>query len=240
MAYHSRKNLLENGCMFHVTWQCHNKSFFLKGDFEKQFYYDRLLKYKNRYGVDIYSYCLMSNHVHIVGRCEEVKRLSGFMHRVNSEFSKMINKKLKRTGQVIRDRYKSPMIEDTSHLFIVTSYVELNAFRAKMVVHPKEYKWCSYNYYAFGKENKLVTESPFFHELGGCAEDRRKNYIDMMDVLIEAEGGVKKENYSVVYYIGTPAWVKDKHNRLKQLKKEKQSEEGVDKIKLSREDVFVT
>lgn len=239
MSYHARKDLLENGCMFHVTWQCHNKSFFLKNDFEKQFYYDLLLKYKNRYGVDVYSYNLMSNHVHIVGRCEEVKRLSGFMHRVNSEFSKMINKKLSRTGQVIKDRYKSPMIEDNAHLFIVSSYVELNAFKAKMVSHPKDYKWSSYNYYAYGKEDKLITESPFFTELGKNTEERRKNYLEVMENLIKAEG-VKNENYSVVYYIGSSEWVKERHKRLKKIEEEKRLKKGLDKIKLSRKDVFVT
>ena len=218
MAYYARKNILEDGCYFHVTWQCHNKSWLIKTEDSKQIYYNLLLKHKEKYGIQIYSYCFMSNHIHLVGKCEEVTKLSNYMKVVNSRFARLINEKLKRRGQVIMDRFKSPLIYTERDMLRVMRYLDLNPYRAKIVRHPSKYKWSSYGYYAYGKEDKLISESPGYMELGNNLEERQKVYIDIIDELIESEGGFNKEEYSVKYFIGDPVWAKQKYEQLKNTK----------------------
>lgn len=219
MAYYSRKDLLEDGCFFHITWRCHNKRFLLGNEFAKKNYYDLLVKYKGDYGVSFFSYCFMSNHVHLLGRCETVNRLSGLMRKTNSLLARVINKRANDCGQVIMDRFKSSMIETDYSLSVVSNYVELNAFRAKIVKHPKFYKWCSYNYYAFGKNDPLITTSPAYINFGNSDEERKVNYISMIDEIVEAELGLSKQDFSSSYYIGEPAWVLEKVKSLKEKRK---------------------
>ncbi len=61
MAYLPRNQIIWDGAIFHVTWQCHNHSWLLEKDWAKQLYYDLLLKYKDRYQVVFYSYHFMNN-----------------------------------------------------------------------------------------------------------------------------------------------------------------------------------
>ncbi|MBN1113949.1 MAG: transposase, partial [Oligoflexia bacterium] len=208
MAYYPRKYILFDGSYFHITWQCHNQDWLLRADFAKQLYYQLLKKYKDQYGVSIFSYCLMSNHIHLVGHCEKVKRLSALMRLINSRFARILNTRMKRKGQVIMDRFKSPLIYTNKDLLKVMRYVDLNPFRASMVKHPKNYRWSSYNYYAYGKEDELITPSPAYEELGLTIDERQKTYISMVDELIESDKGKEKQAYSTTYFIGEPAWVK--------------------------------
>lgn len=213
MACYARKDVLEDFCMFHITWRCHNKSFFLKGSEEKKFYYNLLLKNHKKYGVQIFAYSIMSNHIHLAGKCDELKRLSAFFQKINTSFAKFINKKLSRTGQVIMDRFKSPMIEDNSALLKVTNYIELNSYKAKMVKHPKNYFWSSYRHYAFGLKDDLITNSPVFLEFGNTDYERREIYKEMIDELLSKE--LVHENFSKTYFIGDPAWVEYKYNTIR-------------------------
>lgn len=210
MAYLARRDIIYDGAYFHVTWQCHNFSWFLETDWAKQLYYNLMLKYKDRYGVVIHSYSFMDNHPHFTGRAETVKGLSDFVQTINSQFAKNTNKKNKRRGQVVMDRFKSPVIQTDKALLKVMTYGDLNAPRVGKVSHPKEYRWCSYAYYAYGKPDPLITPSPSYLTLGNSAETQQKAYREMVEAIIEQEGFAKC-NYSLIRYIGDPDWVKARY-----------------------------
>lgn len=219
MAYLARQDIIYNGATFHITWQCHNGSWFLKAEDTKQLYYDLLLKYKGRYGVDIYSYCFMSNHPHMTGRVGTVEGLSRLMQAVNSQFAKVINKILTRRGQVVMDRFKSPIIQTDRDLLKVMTYVDLNPNRARMVIHPKEYRWSSYKYYAHGKSDPLITPAPSYLALGNTPVERQTAYQNMVNAILSV--AVKKENYSRTACIGNPDWVKQRCVELKEIQRAK-------------------
>ena len=218
MAYLARQDIIFSGAIFHVTWQCHNHDWLLKDDSLKQLYYDLLLKYKDLYGISIFSYCLMDNHPHITGQTATANGLSRFMQTINSILARTINKKLKRSGQAIMDRFKSPIIHTDNDLLNVMKYNDLNPTRTKNRIHPRDYKWSSYTFYAYGKKNPLITVSPAYLMLENTDNDRQIEYRRMIDEIIEHEG-LEKKNYSKVAYIGDPAWVRIKYEEIKQIKK---------------------
>lgn len=213
MAYLARQDIFYDGATFHITWQCHNHSWFLKKDVVKQLYYDLLLKYKDKYGVCIYSFSFMSNHPHLTGMAVTREGLSAFMQVVNSQLAKKINGMRKRRGQVIMDRFKSPVIQTDDDLLRVMIYGDLNPNRQNMVAHPREYRWCSYHYYADGMDDPLITPAPSYMTLGNTDEERRKAYREMVDAII-TEDVMEKREYSRVYCIGDPDWVKKRYEEL--------------------------
>lgn len=218
MAYLARQDILYAEAYFHVTWQCHNREWFLEPDLAKELYYSLLLKYKERYGVQIYSYSFMDNHPHLTGKTETQYGISNLMKLVNSLFAKKVNQLKERRGQVVMDRFKSPVIQTGSALLRVMSYGDMNAVRAGKVKHPKEYRWCSYRYYAYGEPDSLITPSPAFLELSQDLKECQKIYRDMAEDLLQEEG-LKKQDYSTVSYIGDPAWVKERYDRLQEIKR---------------------
>jgi len=220
MAYYSRKQILTDNSFFHLTWRCHNKEWLIKEKDTKTLYYKLLLKYKYKYNIKIFAYCFMNNHIHAVGYLEKVDDLSSFMKTVNSCFSKAINKKLERCGQVIMDRFKSPLIHTDLDMLRVMRYIDLNPYRANIVKHPKENKFSSYRFYAFGEKDALIDVSPAYVLLGNSDKKRRKNYIKIIEELIQENEKVLKEDFSYVYFIGEPNWVIEKYNNIKNKKKE--------------------
>lgn len=223
MAYLPRNNIIWDGALFHVTWKCHNHHFLIRYSWAKQLYYELLVRYKEKYPVSFYSYHLMDNHIHLSGKIEGTREeFSSLFRIVNSLLARTINKKLKRRGQVILDRFRSPVIQNHQTLVNVMHYHDLNSYRAGMVKHPRDYLWSSYGYYAEGKVDALVTPAPCYTELADTDEKRRAAYRQRIEEIIK-EDGRKKKDYSKTLYLGDPSWVKERYReiqRIKQLKKE--------------------
>ena len=64
-----------------------------------------------------------------------------------------VNKKYKRVGHVFQERFKSVLIEDDPQFMWTSAYIHMNPVKDKVVKHPSEYKWSSYN--DFVKERGL-------------------------------------------------------------------------------------
>jgi len=80
MARIARQLILFENALFHVYWQCHNRDYLLKPPWAKELLYNLLLKYKDKYGMTIFSYMIMDNHVHISGQAPNLNRFSKFRH----------------------------------------------------------------------------------------------------------------------------------------------------------------
>ena len=107
------------------------------------------------------------------------------------------------------DRFKSPCIESHRALEKVMCYVDLNPKRAGLVQHPKNYKWSSFCYYAYGKEDALITPAPNYLKMGKLEGERQKNYLAMVEKILKADWKEKKP-YSSVAFVGNPVWVEQK------------------------------
>ena len=126
MPYLPRYLIISDDSHFHVTWQCHNKDWLMKWDWAKEIYYNLLLKYKDKHGIDIYAYNLMDNHPHLAGHLQSKEAFSAFFRLVNGLFARAVNKRLKRRGQVVMDRFKSPRIETDEYMINAMAYIDMN------------------------------------------------------------------------------------------------------------------
>lgn len=206
--------------LFHAFWKCHNDEWLLRSEYSKRLYYNLLLKYKTRYQIQIFSWCLMSNHPHLTGRCPSQKNLSDFFRCVNSQFAAKMNKFLKRKGQVVNDRFKSPVIETDEKLLSVIIYNDLNPTRTIKGIHPDHYKWSSYHHYASGKEDPLITQPECYLELASTPEERQREYKKMINEIILSDEKIKfkcpyKNRTRLLVYIGDPIWVKKNYDRIR-------------------------
>jgi REP-associated tyrosine transposase len=218
MPSQPRYAIIGDRSTFHVTWQCHNKDWLLESDWAKRLYYNLLLQFKERYRIQIYSYCFMSSHPHLTGFCESKKLLSDFFRIVNSLFARKFNKRVKRRGQVVMDRFKSPVIQTEVDHLKVMFYNDLNPKRAHMVKHPKEYGWSSFHYYAYGREDRLITAAPSYLSLGSKPMERRRNYLKLIEEILKNDWKEKRP-YSSIPFIGDPNWVTHRILELRQIRK---------------------
>lgn len=231
MARIPRKLILCEGAIFHVTWQCHNRDFLLKPRWAKQFLYKLLLKYKNAYEMMIFSYMIMDNHLHISGLAPNLGSFSKYFQVVNSCFAREINKRNKRCGQVIRDRFKSPLLQDEGALCREMIYHDLNEVRCGKSNDPTQNEFSSYAHYAEGKEDPLLTDPPFYLTLGKTPKERQTAYRALVLEILTTAPRKKNGEYTEKLYIGDPLWVEEKYEELKKLRKklrEGEIEQGQD------------
>ncbi len=218
-----RYALITDGCTFHITWQCHNHAWLLGSDAAKQLLYDLLLRFKDRYHVAIHSYDLMDNHPHFTGTVEGTKEeLSALMRTVNGCFARTINKRMARRGQVVMDRFRSPVIEDATMHLHVMGYGNLNMVRAGMVRHPRQYRWTSYHYYADGRPDPLITPAPAYLALGPTAAARQVAYRAMINALV-AHHAQRRHPYSRHPFLGNPQWVAARSAELRRYREAKRT-----------------
>jgi len=95
---------------------------------------------------NIYAYCLMDNHVHLLIN-EEEDNIGRIMKRINTSYAYYFNKKYSRIGHLFQDRYKSEAIENDNYLLAVIRYIHNNPVKAEIVKGQGAYKWSSYNEY---------------------------------------------------------------------------------------------
>jgi putative transposase len=220
MARIPRKWIIGDDCLFHATWQCHNKSWLLKYPWAKRLYYQLLLRFKEKYEIAFFSYAFMDNHIHLSGKLKSLDQLSAFFRVVNSMFAKEINKRIGRFGQVIRDRFKSPCLETERDLIQEMIYHDLNEVRAGKTLHPDNNEFSSYAHYAHGKPDALLTHPEIYVQLGNTPEERQMAYRGMVDEILRTAPRKRDGKYTGHLFIGDPCWVSKKYEILKKLRRE--------------------
>jgi len=108
----------------------------------------------NKNNFKLHAFCLMPNHFHLM--IEQIGNIpiSNLMLKTCTSYAKYINKKYKRIGHIFQDQFKAVLIEDNPQLMWTSAYIHMNAVKNKIVKHPSEYMWSSYNDYA--KERNLL------------------------------------------------------------------------------------
>jgi len=139
---YSRRLTLPSNNFSHVTFRCHNKSHLFENDEIKKAIMGLWATYKKRYEVKIYDFIIMDNHAHMLVKGKTTEGLGNFMRVVNSLTARMVNKMSGGDSQVIKERYKSPMITNDHYLINTMQYIWLNRFKVNRS-RPEKDPYCS-------------------------------------------------------------------------------------------------
>jgi putative transposase len=130
------------GIPHHITQRGNNRQeVFLSPDNYKL--YMSLLAYQSaRYGLRIAGYCLMPNHIHIIGIPAERESLAKAIGRTHFHYAQHFNRVHHRDGHVWQNRFFSCAL-DESHFIAAMAYIERNPSRTGLVGKPWDYEWSS-------------------------------------------------------------------------------------------------
>ena len=112
---------------------------------DRRVFLKQLSKTKKDFNLNLYAFCLMDNHVHMVLKSEK-DFLSKSMQSLTIKYVQYFNKKYKRTGTLVQSRFKSKSIEDQRYFLEVCRYVHRNPENAG-IAKTKDYQWSSYQEY---------------------------------------------------------------------------------------------
>ena len=153
------------GIPHHVTQRGNRRerTFFEEGDYA--LYLDLLAEAAGRYGVEIWSYCLMPNHVHIVAVPRDADGLSQTFRYVHRHYTGYVNARMRVTGQLWQGRFASVAM-DEQHLFAALRYVALNPVRARLVARAEDWRWSSVRAHYAGQGDHVVRVTPALERVG--------------------------------------------------------------------------
>jgi putative transposase len=113
---------------------------------------DIFCRYKRKSGLDVYAWCLMNNHVHLLFK-EGNEELSNTMKRIGVSFANYYHAKYQSKGHLFQDRFKSENVEENRYLFTVIRYIHQNPMKAGITKRVDEWRWSSYLSYYDKKTN---------------------------------------------------------------------------------------
>ncbi|MFA9397649.1 MAG: transposase [Clostridiaceae bacterium] len=123
---------------------------------DKDKYLELLNKYKEINNMEIYGYCIMSTHVHLIIKSKSKINLSAFMKSVNQSYASYYNKKYNRIGPVFFDRFKNVPILTNKQTKNVSLYIHRNPKDIPGYKHNAEkYKYSSLAIYIGSKEDTM-------------------------------------------------------------------------------------
>ena len=147
------------GCPHHVTARGNRREpvFFEDGD--QDIYRDLLSEQMRKAEVEVWAYCLMPNHVHLIlcpSTADGMARALGAAHR---RWANFINARGRWRGHLFDGRFAS-VVMDEAHLHAAIRYVALNPVRARLVARAADWPWSSARAHLAGEDDGLVTVRP--------------------------------------------------------------------------------
>jgi len=137
-----RARVVFEGVVHHITQRGNYRQNVFEDDSDKRKYVEFIREYSEKYGMKIYAYCLMSNHVHFIAAPVKEDSLAMTFKYSNMRYSSYFNRKNRRSGHLWQGRFYSCPLQ-FEHALEALRYVERNPVRAKMVELPWEYQWSS-------------------------------------------------------------------------------------------------
>ena len=136
------KRILYPNNFYHVYNRGNHKDkiYFDSRDYEH--FLKLMFRLKQFYAFQIYSYCLMPNHFHmLINVGSNPSEFQHYMHRFMTAYSKYFNKKYNLTGRLFQSRYKTRFVTKENGFIMVNEYIKMNPVKAGLVTEVENYKW---------------------------------------------------------------------------------------------------
>ncbi len=180
------------GIPHHVTQRGNGRArtFFDDGDYA--LYRDLLAERCRAAGVEVWAWCLMPNHVHLILVPSDVDGLRRALAGVHRRYAGVIHARRKRTGHFWQGRFGAVAL-DEDHLAAALRYVSLNPVRARLVTRPQDWRWSSTRAHLSGKDDGITARAPI-----------RERFPRFADVLAAVPDGDAVARLRAAESIGRP------------------------------------
>jgi len=93
-----------------------------------------------RYRLTCHTYCLMTNHYHLILRAAQPD-LSRGLQLLNGVHAQRFNRRHGRDGHLFGQRFATRVVADEEYLYAAAEYILQNPVRAGICADPGEYPW---------------------------------------------------------------------------------------------------
>jgi putative transposase len=138
------------------------ETFLIKNDYVT--YLEIMTECSHRHGVEIWAYCLMPDHVHLIAVPKEKNSLSSCLRAAHGRYTRYINRRVGSSGQFWQGRYSSHLL-DEQYLIACTRYIEINPVKREYVAQPEDWPWSSAQAHIMKNDDPLVHVNPLLERV---------------------------------------------------------------------------
>lgn len=215
------------GAIYHVTIRGNERQVIFRDDADRERFLEGLGARVEEYGVRLYLFVLMTNHVHLVFETPE-GNLSQFMHNIQTGYTVYYNLRHKRAGHLMQGRFGAKLVEEDDYLLKLSRYVQLNPVFVGSVKrlplkerkqYLRRYRWSSYpTYVGLRKKLEFVTYGPMLSLMRVKKKQQRREYRKFVEAgMAETDREMKEALKASRLSIGDEdfrRWIWDKHLEL--------------------------
>ncbi len=161
----------------HVTQRGNRREQVFFSDDDYRTYLELLANGLEKSASQIWAWCLMPNHVHLIVVPTHHDGLRQAVANPHRRYAAYINARNKWTGHLWQGRFCS-VVMDEQHLYRAIAYVSLNPVRAGLVKRAQDWPWSSVRAHLAGKDNGITSVSPVLERTGDFATFLAKNWQD--------------------------------------------------------------
>ena len=147
------------GLPHHVTQRGNGRARTFFGDEDYALYRDLLSASCRAAEVEVWAWCLMPNHVHLVLVPSDADALRRALAPVHRRYAGIIHARRKRTGHFWQGRFGCVAM-DEEHLAAALHYVSLNPVRARLVSRARDWRWSSVRAQLSGRDDGITALAP--------------------------------------------------------------------------------
>lgn len=178
-----RKFLKKNG-IYHVIQRAPGDELLFKDDRDRINFLRYMKHYLAKFNIQIFAYALMPNHLHILLKINKIN-LSKCMKQLFERYACYFNRKYQRKGHVFYGVYRAVYCDNPFAVLIVSFYIHLNAFKAKIVSSPMNYKWHSLDIYSGKRNTKFLNHKFVLKFINSDLKKARKIYLKLINEICE-------------------------------------------------------
>lgn len=156
------------GIPYHVTQRGNRRQQTFFEDADYALYRDLLAQSAERAGAQVWCYCLMPNHVHVIIVPSDPDGLRRTFADTHRRYTGFINARHRWTGHLWQGRFGAVAMDET-HLAAAIRYVALNPVRARLVERAQDWPWSSALAHMGEGDDPLVTTAPVRERYGDFA-----------------------------------------------------------------------
>jgi putative transposase len=150
------------GYPHHVVQRGNNGQAVFDAPADYRRYLEWVQEYTKRYGIEVWAYCLMPDHVHLICVPKTETALARAFNNLHMRYAQYFNGKRGASGQLWRPRFMSCALDDASVREEIR-FVENNPVRVRIAARPEEYPWSSARHHILGVPDPLVEDGCFAH-----------------------------------------------------------------------------
>ena len=131
------------GGIHHVTARTPSGRVLYRDDEDRRIYLRLLRKEAADYSWQVLTWCLMTNHVHLLVRTPS-GNLGRGMKPLHEAFATFFNRKYDEHGHLFAQRFANKLVRDDAHLFGCFRYIARNPVAAGLCDSPVDWPWSAH------------------------------------------------------------------------------------------------